>query len=95
MFSVKDQKNHTEAIDYNLFSLTCLYKYLSLQTIPTNLKVGSAAMFHKTIELTSSQMLFGYKVFGLIPNLAKSHFINLAKWLSVVYELSGCGFESS
>ena len=30
-------------------------------------------MFHKTIKLTSSQMLFGYKVFGLIPNLASPH----------------------
>ena len=28
-------------------------------------------------------MLFGYKVFGLIPNLAKSQFASLAKWLSV------------
>ena len=61
-----------EATYYDLFSLTCLYKYLSAQTIPTNLKIGSAAMFHKTTELTSSQMLFGYKAFGLIPNLAKS-----------------------
>ena len=26
-------------------------------------------MFHKTIEIASSQMLFGYKVFGLISNL--------------------------
>ena len=26
-------------------------------------------MLHKTIGLTSSQMLFGCKVFGLIPNL--------------------------
>ena len=30
------------------------------------------AMFHKTIKLISSQMLFGDKVLGLIPNLAKS-----------------------
>ena len=44
------QKNCTEAT-YYLFSLTCLYKYLSLQTIPTNLKVGLAAIFHKTIEI--------------------------------------------
>ena len=72
MFRVQNQKNYTEATYYNLFSMTCLYKYLSLQTIPTNLKEGSVAMFHKTIKLTSSQMLFGYKVFGLIPNLAKS-----------------------
>ena len=62
-----------EATYYDLFSLTCLYKYLSLQAIPTNLKVGSAAMFHKTIELTSSRMLFGYKSisfdskFGAVP----------------------------
>ena len=41
-----------EAPDYILFPLTCLYKYLSLQTIPTDLKVGSSAMFHKTIEFT-------------------------------------------
>ena len=41
-----------EAPDYILFPLTCLYKYLSLQTIPTDLKVGSSAMFHKTIEVT-------------------------------------------
>ena len=33
---------------------------------------GSAAMFHKTIRIASSQMLFDYKVFGLIPNLVKS-----------------------
>ena len=35
--SVKNQKNYTEATHYNLFSLTCLYKYLFLETIPTNL----------------------------------------------------------
>ena len=72
MFSVKNQKDYTEATYYHLFSLTCLYKYLSLQTIPTNLEVSLAAMFHKTIEIASSRMLFGYKVFGLIPNLVKS-----------------------
>ena len=66
MFSVKNQ-NYTEVTYYN-FSLTCLYKYLSLQTIPTNLKVDLAALFYKTIKLTSSQKLFGYKVFGLILN---------------------------
>ena len=80
MFSVNNQKNYTEATYYNLFSLTCLYKYLSLQTIPTNLKIGAAAMFHKTIKRTSSQMLFGYKVFGLIPDLAKSPWKSLAKF---------------
>ena len=72
MFSVKNQKNYLEATYYNFFSLTCLYKYLPLQTIPINLNVGSTALFHKAIKLTSLQMLFGYKVFGLIPNLAKS-----------------------
>ena len=72
MCSVKNRKNYTEATHYNLFSLTCLYKYLFLQTIPTNLEVGSAAMFHKTIRIASSQMLFDYKVFGLIPDLVKS-----------------------
>ena len=64
--------NYTEATDYILFPLACLYKYLSLQAIPTDLKVGSSVMFHKTIEVTSSQMLFGYKVFVLIQNLAQS-----------------------
>ena len=71
--TIKNQKNYTEVTYYDLLFLACLYKYLSLQTIPTNPKVGSEAIFHKTTKLTSSQMLFGYKVFGLIPNLAKSH----------------------
>ena len=58
MFSVKNQKNYTEATYYNLFSLTFQYKYLSLQTISTNLNVGTAAIFHKTIRLTSSQVIW-------------------------------------
>ena len=41
-------------------------------SIRTNLNVGSAAMFQLTIERTSSHMLFGYEVLGLISNLAKS-----------------------
>ena len=63
MFSVENQKNYTKATYYNLFSLTCLYEYISLETIPANLTVASAAMFHETNEIASSQMLFGYKVF--------------------------------
>ena len=47
-----------EATYYNLFSLSFQYKYLSLQTISTNLNVGSAAVFHKTIRLTSSQVIW-------------------------------------
>ena len=72
MFSVKSEK-YTESTYHDLFSLTCLYKYLYLQTIPTNMKVGSAEMFHKTIELALSHMSFGYKgiwfdsKFGKIP----------------------------
>ena len=67
MFSVKSEK-YTESTYHDLFSLTCLYKYLSLQTIPTNMKVGSA-----DIQLALSHMSFGYKgiwfdsKFGKIP----------------------------
>ena len=70
MFSVKSEK-YTESTYHDLLSLTCLYKYYSLQTIPTNLKVVSAEMFHKTIELTLSHTHFVTRAFGLITILAK------------------------
>ena len=72
MFNVESER-YTESTYHDLFSLTCLYKYLSLLTIPANMKVASAEMFHKTIELTSSHRSFGYKEiwfdskFGKIP----------------------------
>ena len=51
----------------------CQSIYLvSVQTISTNLEISSAAMFHVTIELTSSHMLFDYKALGMLSNLAKS-----------------------
>ena len=46
---------------------------ISVQTILCNLKVGSAAIFHKTIELTSTITgAIWLQSIGLIPNLAKS-----------------------
>ena len=73
MFSIKNQRNNTETTNYNLFFLSCLYKYsdhlinlFNKWAILTILKIDSAAMFHKSTELISSQILFGYKVCGLI-----------------------------
>ena len=47
-----------------MFRLVWSICLIPVQTIPTNLKIDLAAMFHKNIKL--SHMLIDYKVFDLI-----------------------------
>ena len=53
------------------------------KTIPTNMKVDLVAMFHKIIKLSTSDILFDYKVLGLIPNWPRPHKMYLLNFFFV------------
>ena len=90
MFRIKNQRNYTEATYYNLFSLTCLYKYSDHQKqppggVPQKGVLGNLAKF-KEKRLCQSPSF--NKVAGLRPaTLLKKRLwhkcfpVNFAKFL--------------
>ena len=47
------------------------------------MKVDLVAMFHKIIKLSTSDILFDYKVLGLIPNWPRPHKMYLLNFFFV------------